>query len=198
MMNTWPWHTHAEWTSTVQASHRGIYIWLFWLLNDHSGSQKCHNKAYNSLKSIKPFFSMRLIWRDTLYSQSMWEEACCWFVVLLHSEKMLRMVYSVMRVGGASTVKHCCRQNWWASAVWWERGEIKGREGKASLSAREKLKGMKYSTIKLCGEFLIRRIKHLYAPRKESEMNKERERESLREREMINERQWREGWIVSV
>lgn len=57
---------------------------------------------------------------------------------------------------------------------------------------------MKYSTIKLCGEFLIRRIKHLYAPRKESEMNKERERESLREREMINERQWREGWIVSV
>lgn len=55
---------------------------------------------------------------------------------------------------------------------------------------------MKYSTIKLCGEFLIRRIKHLYAPRKESEMDKERE--SPREREMINERQWREGWIVSV
>lgn len=42
-------------TSTVQASHCGIYVWLFWLLNDHSGSQKCHNKAYNSLKSIQPF-----------------------------------------------------------------------------------------------------------------------------------------------
>lgn len=124
---------------------------------------------------------MRFIWRDTLYSQSMLEEACCWFVVLLHSEKMLRMVYSVMRVGGASTVKHCCRKNWWTSAVWWERGEIKGREGKAALSAREKLKGMKYSTIKLCGEFLIRRIKHLYAPRKESEMNKEREPERKRD-----------------
>lgn len=55
MMNTWPWHTHTEWTSAVQASHCGIYVWLFWLLNDHGGSHKYHNKAYNSFKFIKCF-----------------------------------------------------------------------------------------------------------------------------------------------
>lgn len=34
---------------------------------------------------------------------------------------------------------------------------------------------MKYSTIKNCGEFLKPRIRHLYAPWKESELERERD-----------------------
>lgn len=66
------------------------------------------------------------------------------------------------------------------------------------MNAWEKLKGMKYSTIKNCGEFLISRIRHLYTPWKERELEGESERERQGEREMINERQGREGWIVSA
>lgn len=54
-MNTWPWHTHAWSTSAGQSSHCGIPVWLFWLLNDHGGSQKCHNKAESSLKFMQCF-----------------------------------------------------------------------------------------------------------------------------------------------
>lgn len=55
MINMWPWHTHAYWTSSVHSRHCGISVWHFWLFNDHSGSQRCHNKAEHSLKFIKCF-----------------------------------------------------------------------------------------------------------------------------------------------
>lgn len=65
-----------------------------------------------------------------------------------------------------------------------KKGEVKKKGGadavKVTLSAQEKLKGIKYSTIKNRREPLIHRIK-TPAPWKESE-KRERDRERLRQR----------------
>lgn len=83
MMSTWPWLTHAYWTTAVHSPHCGIFVWHFWLLNDQSGRQRCHN-----LNSSTVLF-MQFILRDVLYNGTLW---CC------YTGKMLRTVYSIMIV----------------------------------------------------------------------------------------------------
>lgn len=120
---------------------------------------------------------MRFIWR------SMWEEVFCRFVVLFRSKNAKDGLFRNESTGcfhgenvAADTIHVLllCGE---------KKEEIKGREGKVTLSAREKLKGMKYSAIKICREFFIHRIKHLYVPWKESEMKRETERERGWEKE---------------
>lgn len=113
----------------------------------------------------------------------MWEEVFCRFVVLFRSKNAKDGLFRNESTGcfhgetvAADTIHvlPLCSE---------KMEEIKRREGKVTLSAREKLKGMKYSAIKICREFFIHRIKHLYVPWKESEMKRETEREDERKRD---------------